>query len=322
MHGIGGQPSQACDPICKFIQERHPGTLCIPIDAKNCNGDDSGSYDLNLQTASVKRFIVDEMSSRPDKFVDGLNLICHSQGGLICRALISMWDNHSVKTFVSLASPQQGVDGFGEWKLKGPMKLVSEGLEVEAFYTSSMQSRFSWAGYWKDILQYDDYQMFSVFLAVINNEAPADRCTQSGSVFSECDKAGCTQVGLLGSCVWPPGPSNFNKNPNYKANFAALEHAIFAGSPQDGVIVPWQSTLWGYYGDGETDSFIAPNRTVVPFAETVIGRNRLVPIQEMMDNGKVSFCELPGVPHTDWLLWSSNETQNERVMACYIHYLH
>lgn len=45
---------------------------------------------------------------------EGVNLVGYSQGGLIARAILESFDNHTVHTFVSLSSPQAGQYG-SEW---------------------------------------------------------------------------------------------------------------------------------------------------------------------------------------------------------------
>lgn len=40
-------------------------------------------------------------------------------GGLVCRALLSVMDEHNVDSFISLSSPQMGQYG-GEWALWAP----------------------------------------------------------------------------------------------------------------------------------------------------------------------------------------------------------
>mmetsp|Transcript_703 Transcript_703/g.1503 ORF Transcript_703/g.1503 Transcript_703/m.1503 type:complete len:403 (-) Transcript_703:110-1318(-) len=315
MHGIGGDPIQSCAPTCKVVEARHPGTLCIPIDAKACNGRDSIFNNMNSMTANVREFILDTISRNPGQFEDGFNLVCHSQGGLLCRALISWWDDHKIKTFVSLAGPQQGVDGFARLQATLPeFKALTEHI---GFYTSTDQEYISFTGYWKDMAKYDTYQRFSKFLAVLNNESPEERCASKGSSLDwHCDKPGCQPVSFFSGCAWPPGHANFNKNLRLQRNFAALEHAVFCGSPDEEVIVPWQSTLWGYYAEGNTSA--SPHATVLNYSDTIIGRHNLVPLQEMIDAGKVTFCELQQVKHTDWILWTSDAKQVDRVMSCYL----
>lgn len=42
---------------------------------------------------------------------DGVNLVGYSQGGLLARAILETFTNHTVRTFVSLSSPQAGQYG-------------------------------------------------------------------------------------------------------------------------------------------------------------------------------------------------------------------
>lgn len=43
--------------------------------------------------------------------LDGVHLLCYSQGGLICRGIIESMPDINVSTFVSLSSPQGGQYG-------------------------------------------------------------------------------------------------------------------------------------------------------------------------------------------------------------------
>lgn len=45
------------------------------------------------------------------QFPNGINLVCHSQGGLICRAILQIYPNHNVRNFISLSAPQAGLCG-------------------------------------------------------------------------------------------------------------------------------------------------------------------------------------------------------------------
>jgi len=41
----------------------------------------------------------------------GVNLLCYSQGGVVCRAAVQMLDNHNVHTVITLSSPLDGQYG-------------------------------------------------------------------------------------------------------------------------------------------------------------------------------------------------------------------
>ena len=41
------------------------------------------------------------------RFHQGYNLLCHSQGALVCRVAVQVMDHHRVVNFISLAGPQK-----------------------------------------------------------------------------------------------------------------------------------------------------------------------------------------------------------------------
>lgn len=47
-------------------------------------------------------------------------------GGLVCRALLSVMEEHNVDSFISLSSPQMGQYG-GEWGWWAPERALSFG---------------------------------------------------------------------------------------------------------------------------------------------------------------------------------------------------
>eukprot|EP00913_Durusdinium_trenchii_P020746 g19486.t1 len=55
----------------------------------------------------------------PKQFQGGYNLLCHSQGALVCRAVLQVMENHPVLHFISLAGPQtrglQVTSAVAEW---------------------------------------------------------------------------------------------------------------------------------------------------------------------------------------------------------------
>lgn len=46
-----------------------------------------------------------------DRHPDGVHLIGYSQGGLLARAILEVFNNHTVHNFISLSSPQAGQFG-------------------------------------------------------------------------------------------------------------------------------------------------------------------------------------------------------------------
>jgi len=308
MHGIMAAANNGKN-IGDKIQRDFPGTKYIAIPLYE---NSASLTNMDIQARGVISFIEGEIKKEPSAFANGINLICHSQGGLVCRGVVSLWANHPVKAFVSLAGPQQGVDSYSTVASKIPKPLYRLATSI-GMYSAQLQSGFkvpgstglSVANYFKVMFgsEYDSYQRASKFLAIINNEAPEDRCYfkwfKCKPKTNPVSGLTCKYKGVNG-CAWTGDKeSQYNRNPEMKTNFARLEKAVFLGSPDDGEIVPWQSTVWGYYAPG----YGAKSKTVkmLDYAETVLGEKNLVPLQAMMDANKVVLKNVSGVKHTDWL---------------------
>ena len=260
----------------------------------------------------------------------------HSQGALICRYLISDWDDHNIKTFVSLAGPLMGVNGYGEvvdgyrqvldeirgWSTRVPGigevpwgkwlvdGVLDNGLNVAniVLNTDTAQDRLSVAGYWHDVTDEGKVHRFRVYnraLALINNEVPFDRCYFNKDPFCVfkgtcgCQPAGCYWNSHDMACEHKGDESGFNSNPRYKKNFKSLEHAIILGSPDDGAIVPWQSTQFGYYAPGSNAESATPKFEA--WNQTYIYKHNLVPLKEMVESKQMEIVAVPNVEHTDWV---------------------
>jgi len=272
MHGITGYGYRG-NLVGQTIQNLHPSTVFTEI--TTFEGSASVGNNMWKQVRGARKFIEAKVLENPAVYHDGFNLVCHSQGAILCRGLISDWDNHDVRTFVSMAGPQQGVDDVasivGDFVPRWLYNIVSAAL----MYSWWWQDKYGFAGYFKDMRNYEMYRYGSQYLAVINNESP-------------------------------------RQTPRFQANFAKLEHAVFLGSPADGVISPWQSSIWGYYAVGSDAE--SQNAEIVPYSSTVIGLNNLVPLQAMLNAGKAVLLPKDDVQHLGWL--KRNET-----VSWYIDYL-
>jgi len=309
MHGINDVAASGGD-LGTLIQKKHPGTKWIPIPKFEGPPSRTGvSVDLQSMTnmmqqvSGVHDWIKTYVEKSPSDFTDGFNLICHSQGGLICRGVVTIYGDLDVKTFVSLAGPQMGVDSYESYAKGLPQWEITSFLDG-LIYTATAQKHFSFASYYKDMTQYSKYQEESLFLARMNNEYPVSpRCYAS---WLQCKPAGCySHTGPAvrdEQCHHGKDSSDegrYNKNQAYKDNFQRLEKAIFVGSSGDGEIVPWASTIWGYaqMGTGVTE-----NKVDVEYWKTPIWTRDLVPLQAMQRDGKLYINgTLEGVAHNDWL---------------------
>ncbi|XP_067660195.1 lysosomal thioesterase PPT2-like [Haliotis asinina] len=183
----------------------HPGTNVTLIKAYSgiCSVEP-----LWRQVGKIKSQVAAVMKSNPA----GIHLVCFSQGGLICRGLLSVLQ-HNVDTFISLSSPLAGQYGYMVYLKKYFPKSVTKNL-YKILYTKTGQD-ISFGNYWMDPHHLTKYRMYSQFLAVINNDT---------------DK----------------GQSH-----TYKQNFSRLKKLVLIAGPDDGVITPWQSGHFGMFNSSE-----------------------------------------------------------------------
>ncbi|KAL6473781.1 hypothetical protein MHYP_G00173420 [Metynnis hypsauchen] len=191
----------------RFINQSHPGTNVSVIDLF----DRSASLQpLWKQVEGFKEAIYPIMQNA----ADGVHLICYSQGGLVCRGILSTLPDHNVHSFISLSSPQAGQYGDTDYlKYLFPQFVKSKLYHV--CYTSVGQM-ISICNYWNDPHHRDMYVNSSDYLALLNNERPNPNSTE------------------------------------WKQNFLRIKKLVLIGGPDDGVITPWQSSQFGFYDDNET----------------------------------------------------------------------
>ncbi|XP_066525854.1 lysosomal thioesterase PPT2 [Hoplias malabaricus] len=191
----------------KFINQSHPGTNVSVIDLF----DRSASLEpLWKQVEGFKEAIYPIMQNA----ADGVHLICYSQGGLICRGILSTLPNHNVHSFISLSAPQAGQYGDTDYLKYLFPHLVKSNLY--RFCYTSVGQRISICNYWNDPHHRDMYLNSSDYLALLNNERQNPNST------------------------------------GWKQNFLRIKKLVLIGGPDDGVITPWQSSQFGFYDDNET----------------------------------------------------------------------
>ncbi|XP_043939140.1 lysosomal thioesterase PPT2 isoform X2 [Protopterus annectens] len=123
-----------------YINQTHPGTNVTVIDLFD------RSESLKPMWMQVQGF-QDAISPIMQNAANGVHLICYSQGGLVCRGVLSIMSNHNVDTFISLSSPQMGQYGDTEY-----IKLFPHYVKKNLFrfcYTQLGQT-VSVCNYWKE----------------------------------------------------------------------------------------------------------------------------------------------------------------------------
>ncbi|XP_043974332.1 lysosomal thioesterase PPT2-A-like [Gambusia affinis] len=204
VHGILDGPEQLKN-LSGFINQVHPGTEVKIISLFNKL---NSMKPLWIQVLEFKKTIEKITSAHPE----GVHVLCFSQGGLICRAVLSMSPNHSVHTFISLSSPlagQYGDTDYLQW-LPGYVKKTAY-----LFCYNKMGQHFSLCDYWNDPHHRARYLKGNTFLPLINGEIPHQHLK------------------------------------DWRENFLRIKKMVLIGGPDDGVITPWQSSHFGFYDSNE-----------------------------------------------------------------------
>lgn len=204
-HGLFGSPNNF-ELIQKIILERDPKTKTFSIDIYS-------RVNTLIPLFRQAQGVMDEINrlKRVHNF-DEYNLVCSSQGGLVCRMLIMLQQNHGVDTFMTLATPNMGVYGIPDIALlRQLLGNVTRDNAHFLLYTKVAQERISFSNYWNDPKQRRDYLTKNTFLPFANNEM------------------------------------NHPRLQDYKRNFLKIKRLVSFGSEADEVLSPWSSSIYSYY---------------------------------------------------------------------------
>jgi len=235
MHGLM-TGSEAMSHIQGWVNQDFPGMYVKNIEIGD-GRDDSLFMNLNDQCASLAKQILED-----PKLAKGFTLIGHSQGALTSRCAIQRYDL-PVYNFISLAGPQDGVYGVPDFNALCPDDLCPW---LNVFFTSIVdgswidrviQSTISFAAYWKDPFDYDNYLKYSIYLADVNNELAV-------------------------------------KNTTYKSRLLRLNQMLLIYSTIDDIIIPAQSPWFYFYPEGN-DKTVLPLQNSTQWTEDWLGLRTL-----------------------------------------------
>uniref|UniRef100_A0A3Q2PB45 palmitoyl-CoA hydrolase n=1 Tax=Fundulus heteroclitus TaxID=8078 RepID=A0A3Q2PB45_FUNHE len=164
---------------------------------------------LWVQVQNFRKAIEEIMNQSPE----GVHLLCFSQGGVICRAVLSTSPNHNVHTFIALSSPLAGQYGETDYLMKAFPNCLKELVYLVCYH--GMGPEISICDYWNDPHHRADYLRGNTFLPLINGEKPHKLMK------------------------------------DWRENFLRIKKMVLIGGPDDGVITPWQSSHYGFYDASE-----------------------------------------------------------------------
>ncbi|XP_077384497.1 lysosomal thioesterase PPT2-like [Festucalex cinctus] len=205
VHGIFDGPKQF-QKLVLFINKTHPGTEVTMVDMYT----HMSSLKPLWKQVQVFRQAIEPIMR---KATDGVHLLCFSQGGLICRALLSTMPNHNVHNFIALSSPLAGQYGETDYL----HRLFPDSAKETFFLVcyNRIGQKVSICQYWNDPHHRSSYLKNSKFLPLLN------------------------------------GDTTHNNMTTWKENFLRIKKLVLIGGPDDGVITPWQSSHFGFYDSKE-----------------------------------------------------------------------
>ncbi|XP_075073488.1 uncharacterized protein LOC107781763 isoform X2 [Nicotiana tabacum] len=184
-----------------------------------------------------------------DELSEGYHIIGLSQGNMVGRGLVELCsDGPPVKNLISLAGPHAGIASV-PFCGSGLLCILADSLLKLAIYSNFVQEHLAPAGYIKIPTDIADYRKGCKFLPVVNNE--------------------------------------IHGNSTFKKRFASLENLVLIMFEKDQILVPKQTSWFGYYPDGSWS-------TVLPAKETKLYTEDWIGLKILDEAGKVKFLNVSG----------------------------
>ncbi|CAH1412202.1 unnamed protein product [Lactuca virosa] len=180
---------------------------------------------------------------------EGYNIIGLSQGNMVGRGVLEFCDGAPpVKNYISLAGPHAGEASLPLCG-SGLMCTILDRFTQLAVYNDALQENLAPPNYIKNPTDLDAYREACKFLPKLNNE--------------------------------------FEKNATYKERFSSLQNLVLIMFDKDLVLVPKESSWFGYFPDGAWEP-------ILPVQETRLYIEDWIGLRTLDEAGRVTFVNVSG----------------------------
>ncbi|KAK4389534.1 Palmitoyl-protein thioesterase 1 [Sesamum angolense] len=182
---------------------------------------------------------------------EGYNIVGLSQGNLIGRGVVEFCDGGPpIRNFISLGGPHAGTASVPLCGT-GIFCIIADNLIKSEIYSDYVQAHLAPSGYLKLPNNIAGYLNKCRFLPKLNNELPGER------------------------------------NATYKERFTSLQNLVLIMFEHDTVLIPKETSWFGYYPDGAFNPVLPPQQTKL-YTEDWIG------LKTLDDAGRVKYITVPG----------------------------
>ncbi|RXI00990.1 hypothetical protein DVH24_001224 [Malus domestica] len=194
---------------------------------------------------------LEEQVKEKEELRQGYNIVGLSQGNLIGRGVVEFCvDGPPVKNFVSLGGPHAGTASVPLCG-SGIFCIIVNKLLKSEIYTDYIQEHLAPSGYLKLPNAMSEYLGKCKFLPKLNNELPDER------------------------------------NSTYKERFSSLQNLVLIMFEHDTVLIPKETSWFGYYQDDSFKSILSPQQTDL-YTEDWIG------LRTLDEAGRVKYISVAG----------------------------